>query len=166
MGAPIRFLGRLLFVTILLTSAVIKIREPSTQVGSLTADYNTIRELHPVVTGVLPTTSTVQMLLFRSPPTFLWAQWLEFSEPSKPWLPCSLFSETHLVASFCSSTWLFQQLWVSALLSLRPSPSRSLTLWSVCSPRYLFNYLDFHRCNLLRIFFGFHAQNPEQKSAC
>lgn len=62
MGAPIRFLGRLLFVTILLTSAVIKIREPSTQVGSLTADYNTIRELHPVVTGVLPTTSTVQML--------------------------------------------------------------------------------------------------------
>lgn len=59
MGGFIRFLGRLLFVSLLLTSAVVKFREPNTQVAALTTSYNTLRDLYPSVTNNLPPTTTV-----------------------------------------------------------------------------------------------------------
>lgn len=59
MGALIRFLGRLLFVSLLITSAVVKIREPNTQVAAFTTGYNTLRDIYPSVTNNLPHTTTV-----------------------------------------------------------------------------------------------------------
>jgi hypothetical protein len=59
MSGLLRFLGRLLFVTLLLTSAVLKIKQPNTYVNEVTKGYDTIRNLHPTITGLLPSTTTV-----------------------------------------------------------------------------------------------------------
>jgi hypothetical protein len=59
MSGLLRFLGRLLFVTLLLTSAVLKIKQPNTYVTEVTKGYDTIRNLHPAITGLLPSTNTV-----------------------------------------------------------------------------------------------------------
>lgn len=53
MASLIKFLGKLLFVSVLLTSAFLKIKEPNDQVALVTSDYNFIRNLHPTVTGIL-----------------------------------------------------------------------------------------------------------------
>lgn len=62
MASLIKFLGKLLFVSVLLTSAFLKIKEPNDQVALVTSDYNFIRNLHPTVTGILPSTPTVRIV--------------------------------------------------------------------------------------------------------
>ncbi len=60
----LRFVGRLLFVTLLLSSAVLKIKQPTTYTTDVTNGYNTIRGLHPALADVVPSTNTVLL-----PPT-------------------------------------------------------------------------------------------------
>jgi hypothetical protein len=59
MRSVLRFIGRLLFVTLLLSSAVLKIKQPTGYVTEVTKGYDTIRNLHPSITGILPSTTTV-----------------------------------------------------------------------------------------------------------
>ena len=55
----LRFLGRLLFVTLLLSSAVLKIKQPTSYTTDVTNGYNTIRGLHSGVGDILPSVNTV-----------------------------------------------------------------------------------------------------------
>ena len=59
MNSILRFVGRLVFVTVLLTSAVLKIKQPASQVTDITEGYNTLRGLHPVLNDVIPPIATV-----------------------------------------------------------------------------------------------------------
>lgn len=61
MTGILRFVGRLLFITLLLTSAVLKIKQPTIFTNEVTNGYTTIRSLHPTVGDVLPTTNSVHL---------------------------------------------------------------------------------------------------------
>lgn len=65
MRALLRFVGRLLFVTVLLSSAVLKIKQPAAHTTEVTDGYNTIRGLHPTLTDVIPPITTVSVFSFR-----------------------------------------------------------------------------------------------------
>lgn len=62
MKALLRFAGRLLFITLLLSSAVLKIKQPTSYTTEVTQGYDTIRNLHETLPGVLPSTNTVPIL--------------------------------------------------------------------------------------------------------
>lgn len=64
MNSILRFVGRLVFVTVLLTSAVLKIKQPASHVTEITEGYNTLRGLHPVLTDVIPPITTVLSILY------------------------------------------------------------------------------------------------------
>lgn len=70
MKALLRFVGRLLFVTLLLSSAVLKIKQPTSYTTDVTQGYDSIRGLHSSLSDILPSTNTVALLLWpRSMPT-------------------------------------------------------------------------------------------------
>ncbi len=64
MNSILRFVGRLAFVTLLLSSAVLKIKQPASQVTDITEGYNTLRGLHPVLNDVIPPIATVFDFLY------------------------------------------------------------------------------------------------------
>jgi hypothetical protein len=49
-----RFIGRLLFISLLLTSAILKIKTPSNEKELVKNGYETIRGLHPSIKYGLP----------------------------------------------------------------------------------------------------------------
>lgn len=61
MRGLLRFVGRLLFVTLLLSSAVLKLKQPTSYVTDFTTGYNTIRGLHSSLTDIVPPASTVPL---------------------------------------------------------------------------------------------------------
>lgn len=61
MRGLLRFVGRLLFVTLLLSSAVLKLKQPTAYVSDFTNGYNTIRGLHSSLTDIIPPASTVPL---------------------------------------------------------------------------------------------------------
>ncbi len=54
MSSALRFVGRLIFVTLLLSSAVLKIKQPGSYTAEFTNGYNSIRGLHSSVSEVVP----------------------------------------------------------------------------------------------------------------
>ena len=59
MGAALRFTGRILFVTLLLSSAVLKIKQPTSYTTDVTKGYDTVRGLHGSLGDILPSTNAV-----------------------------------------------------------------------------------------------------------
>lgn len=83
MKSLLRFVGRLLFITLLLSSAVLKIKQPTAFTNDVTNGYTTIRSLHSGVGDFLPTVNSVSICLSRLMLTFhllLLSELLELSK--------------------------------------------------------------------------------------
>lgn len=59
MSGFLRLVGRLLFATLLLTSAVVKVNDPAGSAPHIEKGYENIQNIHPTLKSITPTTSQV-----------------------------------------------------------------------------------------------------------
>ena len=59
MSGFLRLVGRLLFATLLLTSAVVKVNDPAGSASHIEKGYENIQNIHPTLKSITPTTNQV-----------------------------------------------------------------------------------------------------------